>query len=559
MLFMKKIVALFLVFGFFIPVNLLAQSSRFLIEFTDKDTTNTHFSLDEPEEFLSQKALERREKQNIDVVLEDLPVSGRYIDSIKTLGVHIQNSSRWLNSVVGEVDSSLIDSLEKITFVERITFLAPPKSMSKESEQNGTQNVKMISKFQAKKQKVDSTTYGYAKNQVFMLNGNYLHEKGYQGEGKTIAVIDAGFLMSDTIPVFDELWSNGQILGQRDFEERGHDLYQKGNSSHGTYVFSIIGASLPGELYGTAPKANFWLLRSEVASSEYLVEEYNWVAAAEFADSAGVDVINTSLGYTTFDDSTQNHSYSDMDGESTVISKAASTAASKGMLVVVSAGNKGNDAWRYITAPADAKNILSVGAVDEYRSYASFSSVGPSFDDRVKPDVAAQGEGTFFSTPGGSIAAGNGTSFAAPVIAGLSACLWQKYPDKTNYEIIDHILQSSTQFDNPDSLRGYGLPNFEQAYRLGTENLKTNTIKVYPNPFRDSFFLKIHGLPGVSGNLTVSLYDVTGRKVLAKTYPKDSLVSPVKINPPESLANGVYFLRVESRDEYQEKIKVIKQ
>lgn len=551
--------ALLLIVGFLIPANLLAQSPRYLIEFSDKDTLNNPYSLENPGEFLSRKALKRRENQNIQIVLEDLPVSENYLDSIKQAGVHIQNRSRWLNSVVAEVDSSIIDTLNNISFIEDITFLAPPKKMSKKSEKSGMQKTEIISEFQLKKEKIDSTTYGYAKNQVLMLNGNYLHEKGYQGEGKTIAVIDAGFLMSDTISVFDNLWNNGQILGHRDFEEHGHDLYQRGNSSHGTYVLSIIGAAMPGVLYGTAPKASFWLLRSEVASSEYLVEEYNWVAAAEFADSAGVDIINTSLGYTTFDDSSQSHAYSDMDGESTVVSKAASIAASKGILVIASAGNKGDDPWQYISAPADAKNILSVGAVDKYRDYASFSSVGPSSDNRIKPEVAAQGEGTFFATPDGSIAAGNGTSFAAPVVAGLSACLWQKYPDKTNYEIIDHILQSASQFDAPDSLKGYGLPDFEKAYALGTDDFKTSKLKVYPNPFRDSFYLKLPEVSVDEENVIISLYDVTGRKILVKNYSRDADGSPIKINPPKTIAKGVYFLSVKYHNDYQLKVKIVKQ
>lgn len=556
---MKKMTVLLLIVGFLIPANLLAQSPRYLIEFSDKDTLNNPYSLENPSEFLSRKALKRRENQNIQIVLEDLPVSENYLDSIKQAGVHIQNRSRWLNSVVAEVDSSIIDTLNNISFIEDITFLAPPKNMSKKSEKSGVQKTEVVTEFQSEKEKIDSTTYGYAKNQILMLNGNYLHEKGYQGEGKIIAVIDAGFLMSDTIPVFDNLWNNGQILGHRDFEERGHDLYQKGNSSHGTYVLSIIGAAMPGVLYGTAPKASFWLLRSEVASSEYLVEEYNWVAAAEFADSAGVDIINTSLGYTTFDDSSQSHAYSDMDGESTVVSKAASIAASKGMLVVASAGNKGDDPWQYISAPADAKNILSVGAVDKYRDYASFSSVGPSSDNRIKPEVAAQGEGTFFATPDGAIAAGNGTSFAAPVVAGLSACLWQKYPDKTNYEIIDHILQSASQFDAPDSLKGYGLPDFEKAYALGIDDFKTSKLKVYPNPFRDSFYLKLPEVSVDDENVIISLYDVTGRKILEKKYSRYADNSPIKINPPKTIAKGVYFLSVKYHNDYQLKVKIVKQ
>jgi len=550
-------------FVFFIKIifatTIFAQSPRYLVEFTDKDTSNNSFSLSEPESFLSSKSLKRREKQNIDVILEDLPVSGRYIDSVRSLGVKIQNRSRWLNSVVGEVDSSKLNTLRDIDFIEELTYLAPAKVNKKQTKNKGTQNFKITDTFSKEKKNTDSTIYGFADNQVLMLNGNYLHEEGYQGQGKTIAVIDAGFLMTDTISVFDKLWSNGQILGQSDFEEPGHDLYKSGNSSHGTFVFSIMGGREPGYFYGTAPKAEYWLLRSEVASSEYIIEEYNWVAAAEFADSAGVDVINSSLGYTRFDDSTQNHTYSDLNGENTVISKAASTAASKGMLVVVSAGNKGDDPWKYISAPADAKDVLSVGAVDSEEAYASFSSVGPSSDNRIKPEVAAQGQGTFFATTDGAIAAGNGTSFAAPIIAGLSACLWQKYPDKTYKEIKDQILKSAHQYSEPDSLIGYGLPDFKKAYALTIGGKSGKQIKAYPNPFRDSFYISLPEVSVSTDRVNVSLYDVVGRKIFEQNYSRPVKETRIKITPPNSIEEGVYFLHVKYTDSYRLRLKLVKQ
>ncbi|MGM0497710.1 MAG: S8 family serine peptidase [Bacteroidota bacterium] len=556
---MKKIFT----FIFFIKITLVstvfAQSPRYLIEFNDKDTSNNHFSLNEPEDFLSSKSLERRERQNIDLVSEDLPISQRYIDSVRSVGVKIQNKSKWLNSVVGEIDSSKLNTLRDIDFIKELTYLAPAKAKKGETKNKGTQNFKVTDKFRHKKKNIDSTIYGYADNQILMLNGNYLHEKGYQGQGMTIAVIDAGFLMTDTISVFDELWANGQILGQRDFEEPGHDIYQQGNSGHGTYVFSIMGGREPGNFYGTAPKADYWLLRSEVASSEYVIEEYNWVAAAEFADSAGVDIINTSLGYTRFDDSTQDHTYSDMDGESTIISQAASTAASKGMLLVVSAGNKGNDPWKYISAPADAKDILSVGAVDSEEKYASFSSVGPSSDNRTKPELSAQGQRTFFAAPDGSIAAGNGTSFAAPVIAGLSACLWQKYPEKTYKEIKEQIMKSAHQYSNPDSLKGYGLPDFEEAYALTIGEKSKKMIKAYPNPFQDSFFVSLPDVSISTEQIVVTLYDVVGRKIFEQAYSPKKKGSRIKITPQKSVEEGVYFLNVKYTDSYRLRTKMVKQ
>jgi len=551
---MKKSLLLFAIQIVFTS-GLLAQHPRYLIEFTDKDSLHNPYSLEQPEEFLSKQALERRSRQNIQLNKEDLPVSPFYTDSLKRLNLTIQNRSKWLNSVVAEVNYEFIDSLEDIEFIRDVTFLAPSKEKSKTTKQKGSQAIETTMYAEDETRELDSALYGYAKDQMMMLNGHYLHEKGYQGEGMTIAVIDAGFKMADSMPVFDELWNNGQILGQRDFETSGHNLYKQGNSSHGSYVLSIIGSRAQGLYYGTAPMAEFWLLRSEVSSSEYLVEEYNWVAAAEFADSAGVDVINTSLGYTTFDNHSQNHTYQDLDGKTTVISRAATTAASKGMLVVVSAGNKGNNPWRYISAPADAEDILSVGAVDRYGDYASFSSVGPSADQRVKPEVAAQGEAAFIATPDGSIAAGNGTSFAAPVVAGLSACLWQKHPNKTYKELINLILNSSSQFNSPDSLIGYGLPD----YLIAAGFNRAEQITVYPNPFQDSFFVKLPEVSETSDTFYMTIYDIVGRKLFEKAYDRSREAEPIEVSPPKSMEAGVYFLRVRYNSEFSLKLKIIKQ
>ena len=290
-----------------------------------------------------------------------------------------------------------------------------------------------------------------------------------------IAVIDAGFINADILPAFDSLWINNQILGQRDFVDG--DNWVLDAHTHGMVILSILGANLPNELMGSAPKANYWLLRSEDAGSEYRIEEENWVSAAEFADSAGVDVINTSLGYSTFDDTLQNYNYKDMDGRTTRISRGAVKAASKGILVVVSAGNERNKLWKYITAPADADSILAVGAVDEFGTLASFSSVGPSSDGRIKPDVAAQGVGTVAQGLGGLIGC-NGTSCSSPVIAGLAACLWQANKQMSNVEIIEMIKQSSSQYQNPDTLTGYGLPNFANALSQIGADLPYSSIHI---------------------------------------------------------------------------------
>ncbi len=309
-----------------------------------------------------------------------------------------------------------------------------------------------------------SYDYGQAFNQINMLNGIPLHDLGLDGAGMTIAVLDAGFLNADVIEAFDSLWLNNQIIGYKDFvSPLAPDIFD--SHYHGTMVLSTMGANLPTEMVGTAPKADYWLLRSEDGATEYLIEELNWASAAEFADSLGADIINSSLGYTTYDDPAQDHTYEDMDGNTTPITIAADLAASKGILVVNSAGNSGSSSWHYIGAPADGDSVFTIGAVNSSGNYASFSSTGPTYDDRIKPNVVAQGQGsTVISAYSGNVTSGNGTSFSSPITAGMVACLWQAHPNKKNTEIMEAIQQSASQALNPDSLLGYGIPDYFAAH-----------------------------------------------------------------------------------------------
>ncbi|HDS07995.1 MAG TPA: T9SS type A sorting domain-containing protein, partial [Bacteroides sp.] len=259
-------------------------------------------------------------------------------------------------------------------------------------------------------------------------------------------------------------------------------------STHGTWVLSIIGANIPGKLVGTAPEADFLLLRSEDVESEWRVEEINWIVAAEFADSAGADVINASLAYSLFDLDEQNYSTSDMDGNTTWVTRGADLAARKGMLVVVSAGNSGDEPWRIITAPADGDSVLTVGAVDSEGAYVSFSSQGPTADDRVKPNVMAQGRRVYIQKSNGEITARGGTSFSAPIMTGLATCLWQRFPDKTNQEIIKILERASSNYPYPNDTMGYGIPNMDVAIKFLTSTQsepENGEIRSFPNPVED--------------------------------------------------------------------------
>jgi len=370
---------------------------KYWVEFTDK--YNSNFSVNNPELFLSQRAIERRVRQNIPIKIQDLPINNWYIDSIINLGFDVLNRSKWFNGIMLSTnDSNLVDNIN-FSFVKS-TFSFGRWNRNKSNQRTN-------SKFENDFNKSD---YGDTYNQLQMLKGNILHNRNLKGEGKVIAVLDAGFSKANEMDAFKKLFDEDRILGSWDFVAQEESVFE--DHSHGMMVLSTMGAENKGQIIGTSPNASFWLLRSEDGDTENLIEEYNWLCAAEFADSVGADIINSSLGYTTFDDVNQNHTYSDMDGRTAPVSIAANLASRKGMIVVNSAGNSGSSSWHYIGAPADADSILSVGAVDENRDFAWFSSYGPSIDGRIKPTVVAQGRNTIVATSDNGILAGNGTSFS---------------------------------------------------------------------------------------------------------------------------------------------------
>ena len=509
--------------------------AKYRVEFTNKD--NNPFTLDNPGEFLSLKALERRQKQNILVCLNDLPVTPAYIDSLRFAGAEILTVSKWFNALTIRVtDDSILNKIAKLTFVKKYTqkkfFLY---SLKKHVVPEGIQAI-------AEAPVMD---YGPSWWQTGIHNGHLLHNRGYKGQDMTIAVIDAGFYHVNQLPAFDHCWEKGQILGTRDFVNPGADVFN--GHTHGMMVLSIISGDLPAELIGTAPDADFWLLRSEDTNSEYLIEEDNWVAAAEFADSAGADIISSSLGYTLFDDPLQDHTYAEMDGNTTRVSRAADLAASKGMLVVISAGNQGITNWKYISAPADADSVLATGAIDQNRYVANFSSRGPSSDGNVKPDVMAIGKGTYLAGYEGGIQQGNGTSLSAPIIAGLSACLWQANRNASAMEVLAAIRESADRYTQPDEDYGYGIPDFILADVLlqvtqGDPEF-SEKVTAFPNPFHDQLYI-IFQLP-VDISIDVSLFDLTGKEIIRHLYPPFPGRNYLKIEGELSnLPRGVYILKV---------------
>jgi len=367
-----------------------------------------------------------------------------------------------------------------------------------------------------------------------MLNGQILHENNFTGSGMQIAVIDAGFPNVDTMEAFARIRDNNQILGGYDFVDRSEEFYDDHN--HGTHVLSDIAGYLENEFVGTAPDASFYLFRTEDANNETPLEETLWVEAAERADSLGVDVINTSLGYTTFDDSKYDYTYADMDGETTFISRGAKVGASKGMLLVTSVGNSGSSAWKYMGAPADVDEVFSIGAVDANEDIAFFSSFGPTPDGRIKPDVLAQGRNAgIINYITDSPSTSNGTSFSSPIMAGLVACFWQAFPDKTNLEIMQMIRESADRYTNPTDQYGYGIPDFSVAYdtSLSIDDDSIETIGIYPNPASNMIY--VEGLGAMI--YSFEIYNTTGEHIVSGTIEH----STINVS---SLASGIYFLRV---------------
>ena len=542
---MSKKLILFL----FFPLSIFAQQDsitfKYWVEFTDKN--NSNYNLNIPEGFLSQRAIERRVNQKIDIKIQDLPINSWYADSVRNLGFEVINRSRWFNGIMLATNDSTLSNKINFPFIKSIYYFG--------NWNKNKSNQKIKSKLETDFSKVD---YGDSFNQLAMLKGDVLHNKNLKGGGLVIAVLDAGFSKANEMNAFEKLFSENRILGTRDFVKKDNDVFQ--GHSHGMMVLSTMGSENKEQIIGTSPEASFWLLRSEDGDSENLIEEYNWLCAAEFSDSVGVDIINSSLGYTTFDDANQNHTYSDMDGRTTPVSIAANIASRKGMIVVNSAGNSGSSSWHYIGAPADADSILSVGAVDENRDFAWFSSYGPTSDGRVKPTVVAQGRNTIVATSDNGVLAGNGTSFSSPVIAGMTACLWQAHPNRTNMEIINAIILSSYLYENPNDSLGYGLPNFALADLLLTEPKSqsiSEIIAVVPNPISSNSHLYVYAAN--TNAMSMEVYDIKGNRINKFNFSLTPQTNnQINLSFLRKNAVGTYLLKIRiAGQEFVEKVVVI--
>lgn len=445
-----------------------AQENRYMVFFKDK--AMSPFSTAQPLQFLSQRAVDRRIRQGIAVTEQDLPVNEGYVQGVSNTGADVFFRTRWMNGVLVQCDANLISTLLNLPYVDHVDFVAPNKKLLSTGRSKGNQKTK------------GARNAINTQGQLEMIGLDEMQQAGYKGETIYVGVFDGGFLGVNTATPFQHIFSEGRIdlETSRDFVFNSDNVFQY--DEHGTEVFSVIAAYQEGNFVGGSYEATYQLYVTEDVNTEYRIEEYNWLFAAERADSSGVDVINSSLGYYDFDDSDMNYTHAQMDGNSTVVTKAAQFATDRGIVVVCSAGNEGGIAWQIITAPADARDVLAVASVNSSGQRSTTSSKGPSADGRVKPDVAAMGVNTSVIKPDGSTGTASGTSLASPLVASLVAGVWQRYPQLSNKEVVAAVRNSASQATTPDFLLGYGIPNFTAVVNYLEEHPQENPFEVYPNP-----------------------------------------------------------------------------
>lgn len=526
-------ISLFLFFFICISHEVLAQQDAW-VYLADKE--NVDISIQNPSLILSQQAIQRKNSHRISIDARDVPVNESYISLLKSAqGIIVLAKSKWMNAVHVRGEKEAIMALVDLEFVNSIQFADKNLGLSRRTIQKDKFIIEPI---------LEDFDYGNATNQVNMINVDELHVENFTGEGIVIAVIDAGFAKVNTMTSFSRLRTNQRLLGAYDFVNRTSEIYDTTGNSHGTKVLSTMAGYIENEFVGTAPDASYYLFRTEADAYENPVEESYWVEAAERADSLGVHIINSSLGYNTFDNARYNYSVSDMNGTTTFISRGANIASEKGILVVNSAGNSGDNSWGIVTAPADASGVLTVGAVNGEGLYAAFSSRGDASQTTLKPDVVAQGLGSYVIDENDAIVSNNGTSFSAPIIAGALACLWQAMPNATAEEIKHYLRWSGSQYTAPDYYLGYGIPNLQLALLHGL-SLKENdiqTFKIYPNPVSHQLYIE---LPASQDVRALKIFDGLGQLVMEHHYYSQNHFTL----DVSHLSSGVYILNLISNNQ----------
>lgn len=532
---MKKTTIILLLFAGIIFSNARAQDiTMYRLILSDKGDAG--YSVDRPEEFLSQKSIERRQKQNLAVNETDLPIDPAYFTRLEDLGAKVRTYSKWVQTIVVDVeDESILSNIRSLSFVEDLypvwrgrVWGEPVETIIDDDPPGEPEEIELP---------ITLDDYGYSQTQNNIFNSLPLHNEGYFGGGISVALMDGGYLNTDRVLHFDQ----ERIKEVKNFtHEYGDPL--KGSQDHGTAVLSCILTNTRGIMIGTAPHADFYLYKTEVNGSEYPIEEDYWVAAVEYADSLGIDIISTSLGYATFDDPTMNHTHAQLDGQTVPSSRAASMIASKGMILCHSAGNSGNKEWQRVNVSADASDILTVGAVQASGEVSSFSSWGYTVDNRVKPDVMAMGS-MVWVIDGHGFNVSSGTSASCPLMAGMTACLWQALPHLTSYQIMDLIRRSADRYDNPNQYYGYGIPDFHQAYLAGKDITPIEEIDrtdcMWIDPVNNIIHIRESCFNG--GVVNLSIYTPMGSRALSRA----SAATEVDVS---RLAPGMYIAFLQWND-----------
>lgn len=543
---MRLYIPSFLIFIFVLLWQDTAQAQRhydiYWVSFKDKK--NTPYSIFRPQEYLSPRALERRARYNIIIDSTDLPINPAYLEPINIKGFKIHSRSRWLNGVAVLVESASanIEDLEQFEFIKDVFPIGFKRRVEPSTTEIGQRD------YSTNYKKKDHY-YGLGKNQITMLNGHYLHKMGYSGQDMHVAVIDGGFEGIKETPAFDSLFQRGQILGTHDFVQGDDYVYE--SSNHGRNVLSCMAANMPYLFVGTAPEAQYYLFKTEDVKGEYLIEEYNWIAAVEKADQLGVDVINSSLGYFDFDDNDMDYGYVDINGNTAAMTRAANLATKKGMFIVNSAGNEGNGKWKHITVPGDAPGIMTVGAVDRDGYHVKFSSFGFEDRDYIKPNVVARGAiAVVAAKKRYDTSYSNGTSFASPIMAGAVTSFWQALPQYNNAAILQAIENSADRYDQPDNAYGYGLPDFYKAYKtLSNSVIELNKEQAYyTEPVNSSERLDIFMSNVKAYKAEVMLHNAQGQLMFTDNSDLTSLYARnlwyQTVPNWHKLPKGVYYMTI---------------
>ncbi len=546
-----------------------AQTTERVVFFKDKN--GTPFSISRPLEFLTQKSIDRRNKQQIAITEQDLPVNTSYISQINSLGASVSYAIKWFNAAIVKADDATFIQIQNLSFVDKIVKVAiqsDPNQLAKISATCNIENTNTeeeicqeldrneildIKTTQDTQDNEEDFNYGNSLVQIQMLGVDRMHQQGYLGQGVHIAVLDGGFINAKTLSAF----AHADIAFVFDVVGNGQNVYQ--GSSHGTKVLSAMVSKKEGEIIGTAPEATYYLFRTEDVNREFPLEEAFWAVGAEKADSLGVDIIQTSLGYSDFENAAYNYTIENLDGKTAMITQAAEMASEKGIVVITSAGNSGNDAWRKISFPADAPSVLAVGAVDRFKKVGDFSSRGNTADGRIKPDIMAMGVGTTLWSEQNRLTSGNGTSYAAPLMAGLVAGFMQKNPTLSQKEVVDAMRKAGDNYTTPNSDYGYGIPTFQvltgEVVSGINEDLsnKDAQIRIFPNPVTSNLHIEIDEKLFMTNQLlNFQIYNQQGQLIL-----KDILNANKQDILFPSVPKGMYILRIEGQN-YQGTIKILK-